>query len=667
MPQISSNFILRSKLPNFERDSFKSLEEMYTVQSSWMDEGHISYCQETGKHYIFRSENNTLTGADRWTQLDVPITIQPDQSIISVSKLSDLIDELAKSLKTGSMVYVIEDNAFFYNVYDQSKDIQTVDYLEGYSGWFKPLLESFDLTAYTTKEYIEEQGFLKEHQNISHLATKESLDSYTTKEYIEEQGFLKEHQDISHLATIDSLNEYAKLSDIPAMSDDVVKKDDLNDYAKQNDIDALGSQMATISAATGSIQSNLDGYKEEVDVVYAKKNELTDYVKYSEFQNNTSTTIKRIVDVEQDINGLKDQMGIIDDTYVQKTEFDTYKEEIEAYKEEVEATYAKPSDIASQLNTYAPSKDNANRWIGAECSGELLGQTGSEIANNAYSYSAVLDKMLFSAYNPEITSPSVEVDIKPTWNGGNEWYDEEKRIILVKAGSIGPDGTDFVARNIQDAMISYPKGIELSNNFTNGLIPASDDRQSTVGFCKVKNENGEWEYYKKENNIYHVPSVLNEGEYRYYIAAYFQKGSPAINNYNLTIAEWNENVAVESNDYITIIASKPTYYNTKDGFVENKLKVWRDEIIDYMILAPTCQTPQAFKLPRKIKGLYIWNDISGYAQVPMVYQKDKNGLLTDSLIPAYFTESIDENNYYTYIYDSSNNGHRGEVKIKVIF
>ena len=51
----------------------------------------------------------------------------------------------------------------------------------------------------------------------------------------------------------------------------------------------------------------------------------------------------------------------------------------------------------------------------------------------------------------------------------------------------------------------------------------------------------------------------------------------------------------------------------------------------------------------------------------MVYQKDGDGLLTENLVPAYFSESVDENDYYTYIYNSNENGHRGEIKIKVTF
>ena len=56
MPQVKSGFTLKSKSPNFERDCFKNLEEMRNVNVAHMDEGHICYCTDTKKHYIFDSE-----------------------------------------------------------------------------------------------------------------------------------------------------------------------------------------------------------------------------------------------------------------------------------------------------------------------------------------------------------------------------------------------------------------------------------------------------------------------------------------------------------------------------------------------------------------------------------------------------------------------------------
>ena len=84
-------------------------------------------------------------------------------------------------------------------------------------------------SEYATEQWVNSQGFLKEHQDISNLATKAELatkqdvisdldsirsgaalgatalqsvpDTYATEQWVNSQGFLKEHQDISNLAT----------------------------------------------------------------------------------------------------------------------------------------------------------------------------------------------------------------------------------------------------------------------------------------------------------------------------------------------------------------------------------------------------------------------------------------------------------------------------------
>ena len=375
---------------------------MDTVDSSWIDEGHISYCQEDGKHYIFRSidsenPNRVLTGADRWTQLDIPVEIQPDQSIIAKQSITDLTDDLAKELNTGALVYIMDSDidSFYYNVYDKNKDIQQLDYLEDSTGWFRPLLKNYitddglnnTLESYATKDSLHEYAFgtkldllnrfvTDDGLNITleSYATKDSLREYTTESYLigtlssyvksntlesyATKDSLKDYVTESYLigtlspyATKTSLEDYVKHDEVPVIND-VVLKDDLKDYVKQDDLTSINNQITTISEATGSIQSNLNNYKSEVDSTYTKKTELNNYVKYSEFQNNSSSTINRIIKVESDIEDINKQK----DNWLLQAELDEYKDF-------VEETYAKPSDISSKLNTYAPNAKHENRWV----------------------------------------------------------------------------------------------------------------------------------------------------------------------------------------------------------------------------------------------------------------------------------------------------------------
>lgn len=635
MPQISSNFILRSKSPNFERDCFATWDEMKSVNSAWMDEGHISYCKETRKHYVFSTVNAPDNEGGRWTELK--LTINDDiigfinsNSTYVVNGIANLNDDLAESLSLGRIVYVKEDHSLYYNIYDASMGAtpQTGTYLADSTGWFHPL--HIDLTDYVTSSDLQE-----------------------------------------------ALSDYVRTEDLPTIEGGVTQED-LEDYVPKTEFEPVKHQVTTNTNAIGEIGDRVDALESST----VSKEELT--AEKTGFDEKYATK-GFVLDIQ---TGIEQNL---DSSFVKQSELDSYKAEIEEYKttvaaadelaghveefnefkEFVDETYAKPADISGLLNTYKPNVENKNKWVHSEFAGDLAGKTGEQIALENYSYSAVLDQMLFSDFEPKVTQPTINVELKSDWMGGTsiDWYNEKDRIIMVPAGTVGPDGSDFTYSDYTDATLTYPAGLSLPSNYTNGLVPSTDDQQTSIGFCRVKNEDGEWVYYSQDGTRYHVPGALDPGEYRYYYVGFFRKGSPMVNNENMTIGEWIESTPVESQDYITFYVSKPVYYNTVDGMIEKPLKLWNDDIMsDEFTLVPSCQLEQSFMVPRKLKALYIWNDLlGGYGRVPMVKEKDAEGIETENMVPAYFKETIEENGYYTYKYDASTNGHRGAVKIKVEF
>lgn len=63
-----------------------------------------------------------------------------------------------------------------------------------------PYTPTVDLTGYATETWVQQQGYLTEHQ---------SLNAYATKAWINQQGFLTQHQDLTN---------YALASQIPDVS-----------------------------------------------------------------------------------------------------------------------------------------------------------------------------------------------------------------------------------------------------------------------------------------------------------------------------------------------------------------------------------------------------------------------------------------------------------------
>ena len=64
--KIGANFAYNGKLPNFDRDKFKTKAAMMAFDENNIDEGHLSYCEEDGNTYQFKSTNTVDATTGKW-------------------------------------------------------------------------------------------------------------------------------------------------------------------------------------------------------------------------------------------------------------------------------------------------------------------------------------------------------------------------------------------------------------------------------------------------------------------------------------------------------------------------------------------------------------------------------------------------------------------------
>lgn len=64
--QVADNFSYKGKKGNFDRDYFATLADMKSYAETDIDEGHISYCNETDNHYEFKSSNTIDENTGKW-------------------------------------------------------------------------------------------------------------------------------------------------------------------------------------------------------------------------------------------------------------------------------------------------------------------------------------------------------------------------------------------------------------------------------------------------------------------------------------------------------------------------------------------------------------------------------------------------------------------------
>jgi hypothetical protein len=143
MPQIKANFVLNSKMPNFSRDSFKSLEDMRIVNPDHIDNGHISYCEDEYKHYIFRSDLSHNTETGYWREL----TFEDSVVFDSKEDMLNTPDADIKRIPAGKIALCKEDGKLYFNAYYLGENNKSNE-----TGYWKILVDIEDNTYVTDEE-----------------------------------------------------------------------------------------------------------------------------------------------------------------------------------------------------------------------------------------------------------------------------------------------------------------------------------------------------------------------------------------------------------------------------------------------------------------------------------------------------------------------------------
>lgn len=279
MPQITSNFILRSKLPNFERDSFANGTAMDNVNSSHMDEGHISYNEEDRKHYVFHSidgNGNDLDLDERWTPLSTilaneinSITSIQDIWVVGEGKgagLEGLSDNLAiGTVGLGKLVFDADTAQLYVNVYDPSKTNQPHDYLEGKTGWFRPVCDS--------NLYIDEK--LKDYGYVSKTTTETGKTQYASlvSSFLTKDTF-GDFWDTNYSSLYVGTSEFATYANSWVVGTPVVLKSNIQDVISEQDELRIGSNKVVTE-----------------DVLQQKINDLSNGSLGNKYVSNSSTIL----------------------------------------------------------------------------------------------------------------------------------------------------------------------------------------------------------------------------------------------------------------------------------------------------------------------------------------------------------------------------------------
>lgn len=258
-----------------------------------------------------------------------------------ISKLSDEIDEISTSLSNIDLSniatkdeipildgYVKEDWVRRQGYlkthqslvgYAKKSDLPT-DYVKesDLSEYVKVSAISSALNDYAKKsslsEYVKTSTF---NNKLNSLVTKADINEYATREWINEQGFLTESQDLSEFATKTDLKDYVKITSL---------NNTLNGYAKK-------STVYTKNESDSKFLSKIDASdiyltKVSADDQFASKQMVErEYLRIEDYRGLKDATVindeykdKSLKDLKGDLNGLINGFYIVnnDDIVVVK-------------------------------------------------------------------------------------------------------------------------------------------------------------------------------------------------------------------------------------------------------------------------------------------------------------------------------------------------------------
>lgn len=180
----------------------------------------------------------TLNGDDPLQILD------EDGNALTYAQVKALVDN------KGLFVYLLVDNAFYIPCGDMvvpsghnALEFSSAFIVSGEASIARIIIDTANEVIYeqywlADKDWVRQQNYTTmaavEAKGYATEAEIPSLDGYATEEWVEEQGYLTEHQDLSNYATKDeipSLDGYAKVSKLTqAEYDALATKDDSTIY-----------------------------------------------------------------------------------------------------------------------------------------------------------------------------------------------------------------------------------------------------------------------------------------------------------------------------------------------------------------------------------------------------------------------------------------------------
>ena len=284
------NLKIQNKKQNVERDSFATIADMVSYSPNYLPNIFHAMCEETGKMYVYNVNNDEDETLGKWRVLEGSGSGTAEVPIEKIKVNGELQTPVNKVVDI-TVPDAYDDTALVQRISDIESDYAKSSDIPSLSG-------------YATETWVNEQGFLTQHQDLSNYATKDelpSLDGYATESYVTEQ--------ISNIPSVD-LTDYAKKNEIPDVSGYITEEQLLaKDYADK----AYVTEEIAKASTGGEIDLSSYLSKVEATETYVTKESGKSLI--------ADTEIERLASVDNyDDTEIDNRIRAIEDDYIKNTD-----------------------------------------------------------------------------------------------------------------------------------------------------------------------------------------------------------------------------------------------------------------------------------------------------------------------------------------------------------
>ena len=284
------NISYQGKKPLDSRSIFKTIADMKAYSENYLPPLAMCQNEEDGKTYTYNVNNESTELTGKWRVLEGSGGGTADVPIEKIKVNGELQTPVNKVVDI-TVPDAYDDTALVQRISDIESDYAKSSDIPSLSG-------------YATETWVNEQGFLTQHQDLSNYATKDelpSLDGYATESYVTEQ--------ISNIPSVD-LTDYAKKNEIPDVSGYITEEQLLaKDYADK----AYVTEEIAKASTGGEIDLSTYLSKVEATETYVTKESGKSLI--------ADTEIERLASVDNyDDTEIDNRIRAIEDDYIKNTD-----------------------------------------------------------------------------------------------------------------------------------------------------------------------------------------------------------------------------------------------------------------------------------------------------------------------------------------------------------